>query len=82
MVSNVPRMEGPQSNYDVENYKTMAGMVGDSTVPIEDRLAALQTLRELQRKYSSVQAQPSGPKAGNTSAGKSERPPLSAFGGK
>ena len=23
-----PRMEGAQSNLDVENYKTMAGMVG------------------------------------------------------
>jgi len=58
MVSNVPRMEGPQSNYDVENYKTMAGMVGDSTVPIEDRRAALKTLRELQAKYLPQQPAP------------------------
>lgn len=51
MVSNVPRMEGPQSNYDVQNYMTMAATVGDSTVPVGDRMAALKTLRLLQQKY-------------------------------
>ena len=52
MISNVPRMEGPQSDFDVKNYATMAGLVGDATVPIEDRRAALQTLTELQGKYA------------------------------
>jgi hypothetical protein len=51
MVSNVPRMEGPQSNFDVQNYKTMAGMVGDRTKPLSQRLAALDTLERLQKKY-------------------------------
>jgi hypothetical protein len=52
MVSNVPRMEGPQSNIDVINYQTMAGKVADRTLPNEVRLAALETLEELQRKYA------------------------------
>jgi hypothetical protein len=52
MVSNVPRMEGPQSNFDVQNYKTMAAMVGDKTKPLSQRKAALDTLERLQSKYS------------------------------
>jgi hypothetical protein len=52
MVSNVPRMEGPQSNFDVQNYKIMAGMVGDKTKPLSQRLAALDTLERLQNKYA------------------------------
>ena len=52
MVANVPRMEGPQSDFDVKNYETMAAKVGDATVPIGDRKAALLTLKELQSKYS------------------------------
>lgn len=52
MVSNVPRMEGPQSNFDVENYKTMAARVGNKEIPKADRLAAVGELRKLQQKYS------------------------------
>lgn len=55
MVANVPRMEGPQSNFDVQNYREMAAMVGDSTIPIGDRLSALKQLRQLQQKYKNVQ---------------------------
>lgn len=54
MVANVPRMEGPQSNIDVENYRIMAGRVGDRTIPNEERLAALDVLEGLQRKYSDL----------------------------
>jgi len=54
LVSNVPRMEGPQSNFDVENYKTMAGMVGDRTKPIETRLAAAREAKRLQEKYAGI----------------------------
>lgn len=52
MVSNVPRMEGPQSDFDVKNYREMAATVGDSTIPVKDRLAALDTLEQLQAKYA------------------------------
>lgn len=53
LVSNVPRMEGPQSNFDVENYKQMAADVGNESKPIKDRLAALEELRKLNEKYAS-----------------------------
>jgi hypothetical protein len=55
MVANVPRMEGPQSNFDVQNYREMAATVGDSTIPVADRLAALKQLRSLQNKYKTIQ---------------------------
>lgn len=51
LVSKMPRMEGPQSDYDVQNYKEMAGRVGDSTLPIERRLAALETVKQIVQKY-------------------------------
>lgn len=54
LVANVPRMEGPQSNFDVQVYTTMAGKVGDRTVPVRERLAALDELRKLQNKYKSL----------------------------
>ena len=54
MVANVPRMEGPQSNADVLNYQTMAGRIGDRTLPISTRKAALDTVMQLQEKYSAL----------------------------
>lgn len=54
LVANVPRMEGPQSNFDVQNYMTMAGKVGDRTTPISERLAALNEVRRLQKKYADI----------------------------
>ena len=62
LVANVPRMEGPQSNYDVQVYQTMAGKVGDRTVPVKERLAALEQLKNLQTKYKSLnQSAPTAP---------------------
>lgn len=61
LVANVPRMEGPQSNFDVENYRTMAGAVGDSRIPIKERLAALQEVRKLQQKYAAINGTPVQP---------------------
>lgn len=54
LVSNVPRMEGPQSNFDVKNYERMAGDVGNILLPIGDRIAALNGLISLQEKYSGL----------------------------
>jgi len=54
LVSNVPRMEGPQSNFDMENYKKMAADLGNSKKPIGDRQAALSTLMSLQAKYADL----------------------------
>lgn len=54
LVSKMPRMEGPQSDKDVALYKEMAGVVGDSTVPRERRIAALDKVKELWAKYERI----------------------------
>ena len=50
----MPRMEGPQSDRDVENYKDAAGRVADATVPREVRLAAIKQLREIYQRYAGI----------------------------
>lgn len=47
LTSNVPRFEGPQSVRDVELYSQMAASVGDSSLPVSRRLAALDTVDKL-----------------------------------
>ena len=47
----MPRMEGPQSDADSQLYREMAGQIGDSTLPVSRRLAALQQVESLYRKY-------------------------------
>ena len=51
LVAKMPRMEGPQSDKDVALYKEAAGRIGDSTIPIARRKAALETVKELWTKY-------------------------------
>lgn len=53
LISKMPRMQGPQSNLDVQLYREMAGQIGDPTVPNDVRRAAIQTIRELNQKYAS-----------------------------
>lgn len=53
-----PRMEGPQSNFDTLLYRQMAGQIGDSTVPNETKLAALETIQEMQERYAGVVKEP------------------------
>lgn len=52
LVSKMPKMSGPQSDKDVALYKQMAGVVGDPTVPVEQREAALDTIAEIQTRYA------------------------------
>lgn len=54
LTSNVPRMEGPQSDKDVANYRIMAAEVGDRTKPTSQRLAAAMELQGLQAKYAAL----------------------------
>jgi len=61
LTAKMPRMQGPQSDKDVILYKEMAATVGDSTVPIDRRLAALQTVEELWAKYERPDTKPSLP---------------------
>ncbi|WP_126946630.1 hypothetical protein [Xanthomonas sp. BRIP62409] len=60
LTSKMPRMEGPQSNADVTLYQQMAGDLANASLPIETRLAALQTIRELNQKYANQQQAPAG----------------------
>lgn len=53
LTNYVPRFEGPQSDYDVQTYKDAAGDVANTALPYEDRLAALDTIEGLQKKYAS-----------------------------
>ncbi len=54
LLSEMPRMEGPQSNYDVSMYKQAAGQIGDSTTPNSIKQAAIDTIREIQGRYAST----------------------------
>jgi hypothetical protein len=51
ILANVPRFEGPQSDYDVQIYKQAAGDFANDKLPIETRLAALQGMITLLKKY-------------------------------
>ena len=65
LTSKMPRMEGPQSEYDVKLYQEMAGRIGDPTVPRERRIAALKQVRDLWAKYDKS-AQPAAVDTGKT----------------
>jgi hypothetical protein len=52
MTSNVPRFEGPQSDKDTGTYQIMAARVGDRSVPVSQRSAALDIVEQLMAKYS------------------------------
>lgn len=68
LTANVPRMEGPQSDKDVANYRIQAAAVGDRTKPVSQRLAAAQELKSLQDKYAELNG---GAAAKTASANKS-----------
>jgi hypothetical protein len=52
LISKMPRMEGPQSNIDVEMYRQAAGDIANANIPAETRKAAIKTIRDLNDKYA------------------------------
>ena len=52
LVAKMPKMSGPQSDKDVALYREMAGQIGDETLPIKTRTAALKTVKKLQETYA------------------------------
>lgn len=58
LLAEMPRMEGPQSNYDVQNYKQAVANLGDPTVPNEIKSAAIATVREIQNRYAGNPVKP------------------------
>lgn len=80
LTSNVPRMEGPQSDKDVANYRIMAAAVGDRTKPVSQRIAAAEELKGLQAKYAELNGiKPEGSWGDPTPAKPAGEQPKSAF---
>ena len=52
LTSKMPRMQGPQSDMDVQLYREMAGDLANDQLPVETRMVALETIRDLNRKYA------------------------------
>ena len=83
LVSNMPRMEGPQSDKDVQMYKQMAGDLSNASLPVATRMAALRQMQALNEKYlnngvggyPAASAPPESIAAPKTPSGKA-RPPL------
>ena len=64
LVSKMPKMSGPQSDKDVQLYREMAGQIGDSTLPIESRMAALETVKKINAKHATQQPRQEAPQVG------------------
>jgi hypothetical protein len=62
-------MQGPQSDKDVQLYREMAGDLANESLPVPTRLAALNGIRDLQKKYL---ANPVGMGVARPSAGQRE----------
>ncbi|WP_372362908.1 hypothetical protein ACCQ10_09435 [Xanthomonas sp. NCPPB 1325] len=69
LTSKMPRMQGPQSDRDVQLYQQMAGDLANPSIPTETRLAALRTIRALNQKYANQQPSPAGNRAPANSGG-------------
>lgn len=61
LISKMPKMSGPQSDKDVQLYREMAGRIGDTTLPADQRLAAVRQVRALNEKYLGNQGRQSQP---------------------
>lgn len=81
LVALMPKMSGPQSDKDVQMYREMAGELADDTKPIQTRLAALQTIEQLNNKYREINSRSgSSLQQGQVpSANVGGRPTLSSF---
>jgi hypothetical protein len=61
LISKMPRMEGPQSNIDVEMYRQAAGDIANANIPADTRKAAIKTIRDLNEKYANPNQNPQAP---------------------
>lgn len=55
LLAKVPRMEGPQSDKDVQMYREASGDLANENLPVATREAAARQIVRLQRKYASQQ---------------------------
>lgn len=79
LTSKMPRMEGPQSDKDVQLYKEMAGDLANDALPVPTRVAALRQIRELNSKYANRQDRPSAPRQIQSAAEYNALPPGALF---
>lgn len=80
LVALMPKMSGPQSDKDVQMYREMAGELADDTKPIATRLAALQSIKQLNNKYREINNRSGQLQPGQVpSSDAGGRPPLSSF---
>jgi hypothetical protein len=63
MLSNVPRLEGPQGEKDRELYREMAAKVGNRNLAVSQRLSALDSLRTINSRASFTPARQAAPRA-------------------
>lgn len=54
LIMMMPRMEGPQSDKDVQLYREMAGRLGEP-IPVSQRREAIKAIRDLNEKYAEIQ---------------------------
>lgn len=54
LMTNMPRMEGPQSDRDVQLYRDASGQIGDPNVPNAIKKVAVKTIRQLQERYKAA----------------------------
>lgn len=52
LMTTMPRMEGPQSDRDVQLYREASAQLGDPTIPRAVKKAALSSVRAIQEKYA------------------------------
>jgi hypothetical protein len=52
LVAEVPRFKGADSDKDVAQYKAAAGDIANTNKPWQSRMAALQTIKDLNIKYA------------------------------
>lgn len=79
LISKMPKMSGPQSDKDVALYKQMAGNLDDPTQPESAKIAAIETIQMLNRKYAGQQER--GTIAESAGGGKQAPKPGTAKGG-
>lgn len=78
LITNMPRLEGPQSDSDKALYIEAAGQIGDPNVPGPIKKAAVATVRQIQQKYEdrasdAAPAKPAGGKPKETAAERAKR---------
>ena len=61
LAGNVPRFEGPQSDADRKYYISMAGSLGDNTIPIDDRLANVKRMKNMRDRAGTPDWNPNNP---------------------